>query len=208
MGKPLAAARITIGQRSRIAKRWKSTRTIRTDKKGRFTYRVPTGPTRTIRFTYTGTDTIKPANANQSVRTPARTTIRVSRRNARLGQAIRFSGWIEIRTSGLHTFHLNADGASRIAVDERWLLGADSWQTEKLAGKSTFRLEPGWHPITVDYVHRGPKEPRLEVEWEEPGGTREAQLTAGQSYTRKAGVSHNVINANAFEFCFIEVELK
>ncbi len=43
---------------------------------------------------------------------------------------------------------------------------------------------------------------------EEPGGTREAQLTMGQSYTRKAGVSHNVINANAFEFCFIEVELK
>lgn len=91
-GKPLTTARIAIGQRSRIAKNWKMTRTIRTNKRGRFTYRVPTGPTRTIRFTYTGTDTIRPANANQSVRTPARTTIRVSRRNARLGQAIRFSG--------------------------------------------------------------------------------------------------------------------
>jgi beta-alanine degradation protein BauB len=43
---------------------------------------------------------------------------------------------------------------------------------------------------------------------EEPGGTRDAVLTAGVSYTRKAGVAHNVINANAFEFVFIEVELK
>jgi quercetin dioxygenase-like cupin family protein len=39
-------------------------------------------------------------------------------------------------------------------------------------------------------------------------GTREAQLTAGVSYSRPAGVSHNVINANAYEFRFIEVELK
>jgi beta-alanine degradation protein BauB len=43
---------------------------------------------------------------------------------------------------------------------------------------------------------------------EEPGGTRDAQLTAGVSYARKAGVAHNVINANHFEFVFIEVELK
>ncbi len=100
-------------------------------------------------------------------------------------QAIRYSGWIEIRTNGLHTFHLDADGASRIAVDERWLLGADSWQTEKVSGKSSLRLDPGWHPIIVDYVHRGPKEPRLQVEWEEPGGIREAIPVARLS--REAG---------------------
>jgi len=43
---------------------------------------------------------------------------------------------------------------------------------------------------------------------EEPGGTRDAQLTAGASYARPAGVAHNVINANAFEFAFVEIELK
>jgi quercetin dioxygenase-like cupin family protein len=42
----------------------------------------------------------------------------------------------------------------------------------------------------------------------EAGGTRDARLTAGVSYTRPAGVDHNVINVNAFEFRFIEVELK
>lgn len=40
-----------------------------------------------------------------------------------------------------------------------------------------------------------------------PEGTRHAQLQRGVSYTRKAGVTHNVINANEFEFTFIEIEL-
>ena len=43
---------------------------------------------------------------------------------------------------------------------------------------------------------------------EEPEGTRDATLTAGVSYARPKGVAHNVINANAYEFRFLEIELK
>jgi quercetin dioxygenase-like cupin family protein len=42
---------------------------------------------------------------------------------------------------------------------------------------------------------------------EEPAGVREVRLEAGASYARAAGVAHNVINANTFEFRFIEIEL-
>ena len=35
-----------------------------------------------------------------------------------------------------------------------------------------------------------------------------ADLKHGVSYARKAGVHHNVINANAFEYAFVEIELK
>lgn len=42
----------------------------------------------------------------------------------------------------------------------------------------------------------------------EPEGTRDAQLQAGVSYARLKGVAHNVINANDFEFRFVEIELK
>ncbi|MCZ6629445.1 MAG: cupin, partial [SAR324 cluster bacterium] len=35
-----------------------------------------------------------------------------------------------------------------------------------------------------------------------------AELTAGVPYFRKAGVEHNVINANGFEFVFVEIEFK
>ena len=41
----------------------------------------------------------------------------------------------------------------------------------------------------------------------EPQGTRDAQLQAGVSYARAAGVAHNVINVNAHEFRFVEIEL-
>lgn len=39
-------------------------------------------------------------------------------------------------------------------------------------------------------------------------GVREVQLQAGASYARMAGVAHNVVNANDYEFRFIEIELK
>jgi quercetin dioxygenase-like cupin family protein len=42
---------------------------------------------------------------------------------------------------------------------------------------------------------------------EESTGTREVHLNAGASYTRSAGVAHNVINANPYEFRFVEIEL-
>ena len=38
-------------------------------------------------------------------------------------------------------------------------------------------------------------------------GAREAQLTSGVSYARQKGVEHNVINANSFEFRFLEIEI-
>ena len=34
-----------------------------------------------------------------------------------------------------------------------------------------------------------------------------AELKTGQSYTRGAGVEHNVINANPYEFVFVEIEI-
>ncbi len=42
-----------------------------------------------------------------------------------------------------------------------------------------------------------------------PGGERsKAQLNAGKSYFRKAGVEHNVLNETASEIVFLEIELR
>ncbi len=43
---------------------------------------------------------------------------------------------------------------------------------------------------------------------EEAEAVREAALIAGASYARPAGVAHNVVNANSYEFRFVEIELK
>ena len=46
------------------------------------------------------------------------------------------------------------------------------------------------------------------LQLQETGGIRDVHLHAGASYARPRGVAHNVINANSFEFRFVEIELK
>jgi quercetin dioxygenase-like cupin family protein len=64
----------------------------------------------------------------------------------------------------------------------------------------------GWHRHGYDYIVVPVTTGELAI-WT---GTQEvrASLTTGVSYTRAAGVEHDVINPNAFEFVFVEIELK
>ena len=66
--------------------------------------------------------------------------------------------------------------------------------------------ETGHHVHAHDYVVVPLTTGKLRLE--EPEGTRDVELQAGASYARPKGVAHNVINANRFEFCFVEIELK
>jgi quercetin dioxygenase-like cupin family protein len=65
--------------------------------------------------------------------------------------------------------------------------------------------QTGHHVHAHDYVVVPITAGRLRLE--EPGGTREVHLEAGASYSRPAGVSHNVVNPNDHEFRFVEIEL-
>jgi beta-alanine degradation protein BauB len=64
----------------------------------------------------------------------------------------------------------------------------------------------GFHRHEFDYVVVPLTTGRLAVEG--PAGTVTAELTAGGSYARPAGVEHDVRNANAFPFVFVEIEIK
>ena len=66
--------------------------------------------------------------------------------------------------------------------------------------------ETGWHRHEYDYVIVPQTSGNLRLESSE--GTSLSALRAGKSYFRQSGVEHNVINATAAEFVFIEVELK
>ena len=65
----------------------------------------------------------------------------------------------------------------------------------------------GWHRHAMDYVVVPLLDGVLELVGPDDVRTR-AELAKGVSYFRNAGVEHDVINANAFEFAFVEVELK
>ena len=65
--------------------------------------------------------------------------------------------------------------------------------------------DTGHHVHAHDYVVVPLTSGRLRLE--EPNGAREVSLEAGVSYARPAGVAHNVVNPNAHEFRFVEIEL-
>jgi quercetin dioxygenase-like cupin family protein len=65
--------------------------------------------------------------------------------------------------------------------------------------------ETGQHVHAHDYVVVPLTSGVLRLE--EGGGQREARLTSGVPYAREKGVEHNVVNANDFEFRFLEIEM-
>lgn len=66
--------------------------------------------------------------------------------------------------------------------------------------------ETGHHVHAHDYVVVPLTSGTLRLA--DSAGVSEANLLAGASYARPAGIAHNVINANDYEFRFVEIELK
>ncbi len=65
----------------------------------------------------------------------------------------------------------------------------------------------GYHRHEYDYVVVPLVDGRLKIVGPD-GSETFADLKAGASYARQAGVEHDVINAGEQEFAFVEVELK
>jgi quercetin dioxygenase-like cupin family protein len=65
----------------------------------------------------------------------------------------------------------------------------------------------GWHRHEMDYVVVPLCAGTLRLV-NADGEEVDAQLEAGQTYAREAGVEHDVINPTDTEFAFIEIELK
>lgn len=66
--------------------------------------------------------------------------------------------------------------------------------------------ETGWHRHAYDYIVVPGMDGQLLLQSSD--GESTAELFAGQAYFRQAGVEHNVINANDYEFYFVETELR
>lgn len=67
--------------------------------------------------------------------------------------------------------------------------------------------ETGDHVHGMDYVVVPMTTGALTIVMDD-GKTVMSEMTAGQSYARKTGVAHNVINDNDFAITFVEIEAK
>jgi quercetin dioxygenase-like cupin family protein len=95
----------------------------------------------------------------------------------------------------------NTDRASAIAT-----IQVDNDRVRVVEWAFTPGAETGQHVHEWDYVVVPQTDGILKLET--PDGETNAQLLAGQSYYRQAGVSHNVINAGAADLVFVEIEMK
>lgn len=96
-------------------------------------------------------------------------------------------------------------------TDEEYPLARATLQVEDDRVRVTeWRFPPGaatgFHRHEMDYVVVPMTSGTLLLKTAE--GENTAELTAGQSYARKAGVEHDVINVNEYDFVFVEVEIK
>ncbi|MCM5569710.1 cupin domain-containing protein [Burkholderiaceae bacterium FT117] len=66
--------------------------------------------------------------------------------------------------------------------------------------------ETGWHTHQMDYVVVPMTNGTLRLETKD--GDFDAPLVAGSSYSRAAGVEHNVVNASPHEVVFVEIEVR
>lgn len=64
----------------------------------------------------------------------------------------------------------------------------------------------GWHRHGHDYVVVPTMDGRLKIVTDQ--GESFAEMKAGAPYFRGEGVEHDVVNASAGEYAFIEIELK
>ena len=73
-----------------------------------------------------------------------------------------------------------------------------------------YRFKPGantgWHRHAHDYVVVPLMDGKVRLETAQ--GTSYSEMKKASPYFRKAGVEHDVINANDTDYAFIEIELK
>jgi hypothetical protein len=74
------------------ARPWRSLGTAQTAKNGSFTFRVPAGTSRTIRFSYAGSPIAQPSAKDVEIRVKAAATIRPDRRTLRNGDEVVLKG--------------------------------------------------------------------------------------------------------------------
>ena len=91
-GGPVPNAQVNVLERPRTGGTFEPVATLRTDADGRTSFGSRSGPSRTLRFSWPGTGTVRPASAEIAVVVPARSSIAVNRRSVRNGDSVTFSG--------------------------------------------------------------------------------------------------------------------
>ena len=130
-GIPIVDAPVIVEGQARSGGAFVSLGVARTDRHGKFRFEIPAGPSRTVRYRYDGTNTVKPATAQLITKVRAAARLKVDRRRLRNGQAVRFTG----RLLGLPVPSAGKLVALQAKVGRRWR----TFATPRANAKGVFR---------------------------------------------------------------------
>lgn len=92
-GNPLAGRDVQVFEQTNLnVSPWRVIATVQTSRTGRFTFKALRGPSRTLRFHFNGSDTIRGQTSNVRLGVRAATTMRVSRDHVVNGEDVTFRG--------------------------------------------------------------------------------------------------------------------
>jgi hypothetical protein len=91
-GVPIGGAAIVVEGQLRAGGAFTRLGAAHTDPQGRFRFKIPAGPSRTVRYRYDGTNTVRAASAAITTKVRAAARLKVDRRRLRNGQTVRFTG--------------------------------------------------------------------------------------------------------------------
>jgi len=100
-GNPLAEADVEVWERVDLpGAGWRPVGVVRTSRTGRFRFKALRGPSRTLKFRYPGTATIRSRAAEVELGVRASSSFRVNRSRVVNGEEVRFHGRLKGRQSG------------------------------------------------------------------------------------------------------------
>jgi hypothetical protein len=91
-GTPIGGATVALESQLASGGPFVSIGSARTDGRGAFRAPVPAGASRTVRYRYAGSNTVRPSSSTRSIRANAAARLTVSRRRLRNGQSVTFKG--------------------------------------------------------------------------------------------------------------------
>ncbi|HEV2075250.1 MAG TPA: hypothetical protein VGR10_03345 [Thermoleophilaceae bacterium] len=91
-GTPVGGGSVTVTERIRGRTEFRRVGAVTVDGRGAFAYRAASGPSRTLRLGFRGSERYRPAEARVRLSVRARSSLRVSRHRVRNGDRVRFKG--------------------------------------------------------------------------------------------------------------------
>jgi len=98
---PLAYAEVEVWERVKLPSAdWRRISLVRTSRTGRFRFKALRGPSRTLKFRYPGTATIRSRSSQVDLGVRAMTSFRANRNHVVNGEEIRFHGRLKGQQTG------------------------------------------------------------------------------------------------------------